>query len=184
MILSDLRRAILAALPGLDAPTTALFRVGQAVAGRLRLQAIYSGLDQTKDLRNVEVCPGVPGVTSDPTESEHVIVAYVGQDRTPYVIARASEQQPGHIPAEVRHDATTAIRFVSRTASVLGKVYVGTVTFPLAKVLEVQALLAALQGAASTMTSSPDPSTVIVGGILQSALAGVVITGTTKLEAQ
>lgn len=184
MILPRLRTAMLAAFPGLDAPTKAFFRIARAVAGRVNLQPLFAKLDQTADLSNVEICPGVPGVTSDATEGEQVIVALVGKDRAPFVIARASDRMPGHTPSEVRHDATAAIRLVSKPASIAAKVYVGSATFPLAKALEVQALLVALQGAASTMLASPDPSTIIVGGILQSALAGVLITGTTKLEAQ
>ena len=133
MILAKFRTAMLAAIPGLDAPKKAFFRVARNVAGRFNLQPVDPVADQTRDLENVEVCPGVPGVTSEPTPGEEAIVAFVGKDGRPYIIARASEQMPGHTPIEVRHDATTAIRFVSKTASAGAKVYVGSApTVPVA----------------------------------------------------
>ena len=125
MILSHLRTAVLAAFPGLDAPKKAFFRVVRDVVGRLNLQPVAGSADQTKDLAAVDVCPGVPGVTSDPPPGETPIVAFVGADGVPYVIARAAEGMPGHTPIEVRHDATTAIRLISKAASSGAKVYVG-----------------------------------------------------------
>lgn len=125
MILTSLRTAVLAAFPGLDAPKKAFFRIARAVAGRLNLQPVNATRDQALDLSNIEVCPGVPGVTSDPTPGETAIVMLVGKDEVPYVIARASDSMPGHTPVEVRHDATTAIRLISKAASSGAKVYVG-----------------------------------------------------------
>jgi hypothetical protein len=185
MILAKLRTAMLAAIPGLDAPKTALFRVARKVVGRLNLQPVAPATDQTKDLSNVEVCPGVPGVTSDPTDGETPIVALVGADGAPYVIARASESMPGHTPLEVRHDATTAIRLISKASSTGAKVYVGaTPTFPLARAADLASLLASLQAAAATMSASVVPEVVAVGGILSGALSGNTVTPTAKLEAE
>ncbi len=184
MILKEFRTAMLAAFPGLDAPKKAFFRVSRRVVARLNLQPVNPELDQTKDLSNIEVCPGVPGVTSDPTEGETCIVMFVGKDEVPYVIARASETMPGHLPAEVRHDAGRVIRFVGKAGSSAAKVYVGaTPTFPLVRAIDVTSLLTALRAAATTMSASPVSEVVAVGGILTAALSGVTITGTTKLEA-
>lgn len=184
MILNSLRTAMLAAIPGLDAPKKAFYRVVRDVAGRLNLQPVNGTLDQTKDLSSIEVCPGVPGVTCDPTPGETCIVAFVGKDEVPYVVAHASEQMPGHTPIEVRHDAKTAIRFCSKTASVAAKVYVGTTTFPLARAADVQSILSALNAAVVALNASGVPEVIAVGGIFQTALNGVTVTPTTKLEAE
>lgn len=183
MILKELRTAALAAFPGLDAPKKAFFRVTRDIAGKLNLQPVNGTLDQTKDLSGIEVCPGVPGVTCDPTPGETCVVMFVGKDELPYIIGRASEQMPGHTPIEVRHDAKTAIRLLSKSASSSAKVYVGTTTFALARAADLQSLLTALQAAVTALNASPDPSVVLVGGILQTALAGVSVSPTTKLEA-
>jgi hypothetical protein len=183
MILAHLRTAVLAAFPGLDAPKKAFFRIARDLAGRLNLQPVNAKLDQTKDLSSIEVCPGVPGVTSTPTEGETCIVMLVGKDEVPYVIARASEQMPGHVPIEVRHDAKTAIRLISKTASAGAKVYCGSApTFALARAADVSALLASLNAAAATMSASAVPEVVAVGGIFSAALSGNTVTPTTKLE--
>jgi hypothetical protein len=183
MILPHLRTAVLAAFPGLDAPKKAFFRIARDLAGRLNLQPVNAKLDQTKDLSSIEICPGVPGVTSTPTEGETCIVMLVGKDEVPYVIARASEQMPGHVPIEVRHDAKTAIRFVSKTASAGAKVYCGAApTFALARADDLQALLSALNAAVTALNASGVPEVAAVGGILETALEFVTVTPTTKLE--
>lgn len=184
MILNSLRSAMLAAFPGLDAPKKAFFRVVRDVAGRFNLQPIFATADQTKDLSNIEICPGVPGVTSEPKEGEQVVVMFVGKDEIPYVIARASEQMPGHIPKQVYHDAERAIRFVSKPASLAGIVYVGSTTFPLARAADLQALVVALQTLGATLEASGDPSVVIVGAAITAALTGFTVTPTAKLEAE
>ncbi len=184
MILPQLRAAVLASFPGIDAPKKAFFRIVRNVAARVNLQAMAPTSDQTTDLANVEVCPGVPGVTSDPTPGETVIVMLVGKDEVPYVVGRAAENMPGHVPAEVRHDATSAIRFVSKSASAGAKVYVGSATFPLARSADLDALLTALDGAATTMIGSGVPDVVAVGNTLQAALSGLTVTPTAKLEAE
>lgn len=181
MILSHLRAAILACFPGLDAPKKAFFRVVKRNAARLNLQPVDAIADQTKDVSNVEVCPGVPGVTSDPTEGEQVIVMFVGKDEVPYIIGRAALDMPGHLPFSVRHDAVRDIKFVSKNNA---KVYVGSgPTFALARAADVSTLLSQLKTAAATMEASVVPEVVAVGGILTAALT-VTITGTTKLEAE
>lgn len=184
MLLGNLRAAMLAAFPGLDAPKSALFRIVRAVASRLNLQPLAAVLDQTRDLSAVEVCPGVPGVTSDPTPGETPIVAFVGQDGTPYVIARAAEGMPGHVPLEVRHDATTAIRLLSKTDSAGAKVYVGSTTFALARATDLQSLLTALQTLGASLALSPVPEVAAVGAALTTALQDLTVTPTAKLEAQ
>lgn len=181
MILSHLRSAVLAAFPGLDAPKKAFFRVVKRNVARLNLQPVAAIADQTKDVSNVEVCPGVPGVTSDPTEGETCIVMFVGKDEVPYVIARAALDMPGHLPQTVRHDAVRDIKFVSKNNA---KVYVGSgPTFALARAVDVSTLLTQLKAAATTMSASGVPEVVAVGGIITAALT-VTITGTTKLEAE
>ncbi len=184
MILAHLRPAVLAAFPGLDAPKKALFHVARAVVGRLNLQPVNGSADQTKDLSNVEVCPGIPGVTSEPTPGEEVMVAFVGADSIPYVVARASESMPGHVPLEVRHDAKTAIRLVSKAASSAAKVYCGAApTFALARAADLQALVTTLQNLGASLALNPDPSVAAVGTAITTALTGFTVTPTTKLEA-
>lgn len=184
MILPHLRTAVLAAFPGLDAPKKALFRVGRQIAGRLNLQPVSGTLDQTKDLSAVDVCPGVPGVTSDPTPGERVVLAFVGKDGIPYVIARGAEGMPGHTPIEVRHDATTAIRFVSKTSSAGAKVHVGAApTFALARAADLQALVTTLQALGASLELNPDPSVAAVGLAITTALTDFTVTPTAKLEA-
>ena len=185
MILSRLRTAVLAAFPGLDAPKQASFRIAKAVAGRLALQPVFAIADQTKDISNIEVCPGVSGVTSDPTPGENVIVAFVGADGVPYVLARASEQMPGHTPIEVRHDATNAIRLVSKSASGGAKVYVGTATVPVALAPPVASAMAAIQAfALASSTATTAPQMAVAAGVLNTALLAIPGYGATKLEAQ
>jgi hypothetical protein len=182
MILESFRATMLAAIPGLDKPKTAFFRVQKAILGRLNLQKI-STRDDISDLGPVEVCPGVPGVTSDPTPGETPIIVFVGADGTPYVIARASEQMPGHTPIEVRHDATTAIRFVSKTGSVAAKVYVGSGTAPVAKAAPVDAIKAALIAFTGAVALTPTtPGIVAAAAALQTALNAIPTAATTKLE--
>lgn len=184
MILSHFRTAMLAAIPGLDAPKKAFYRVQRNILARLNLQAISPTLDQTKDLSNIEVCPGVPGVTSDPTPGETCIVMFVGKDGVPYVIARAAEGMPGHTPAEVRHDATSAIRMVSKAASVAAKVYVGSTTVAIAKAPQVEALDTALTTFATACKASADPALAAAALVLEGALNAISGYGTTKLEAE
>jgi hypothetical protein len=185
MILPHLRTAVLAAFPGLDAPKKAFFRVVRDIAGRLNLQPVAAAADQTKDLAAVEVCPGVPGVTSDPTPGETPIVAFVGADGVPYVIARAAEGMPGHTPIEVRHDATSAIRMISKAASSAAKVYVGSATAPLAKSAPVDATKAALVAFTTAVAATPTlPGIVAAAATMQTALNAIPSAATTKLEAQ
>jgi hypothetical protein len=184
MILAKLRAAMIAAIPGIDAPKKAFFRVQKLVVGRFNLQPVDASTNQTKDLSNIEVCPGVPGVTSEPTPGEEVIVAFVGADGRPYVIARASEQMVGHIPKQVYHDAERAIRFVSKAASSAGIVYVGTTTVPVAKGPPVTAGFAALLAFATECKASADPTLAAKALILEGALQAISGYSTTKLEAE
>jgi hypothetical protein len=185
MILPHLRTAVLAAFPGLDAPKKAFFRIARDLAGRLNLQPVNAKLDQTKDLSSIEICPGVPGVTSTPTEGETCIVMLVGKDEVPYVIARASEQMPGHVPIEVRHDAKTAIRFVSKTASAGAKVYCGAApTFPVAMGPPVTSAFGALLVFATACKVSSDPTLAAAALVLEGALQGISGYGSTNLEAK
>lgn len=189
MILAHLRTAVIAAFPGLDAPKTALFRIVRDIAGRLNLQPVNGTLDQTKDLTAAEVCPGVPGVTSEPTPGETPIVAFVGADGTPYVIARAAEGMPGHTPVEVRHDATTAIRLVSKAASVGAKVYVGAApTFPVAMGAQVEAMKTALSTFASAQAAAALAADFTAmntaASALATALGGITGISSTSLEAK
>jgi hypothetical protein len=185
MILAKLRAAMIAAIPGIDAPKKAFFRVQKLVVGRFNLQPVDASADQTKDLSNIEVCPGVPGVTSEPMHGEEVIVAFVGADGRPYVIARASEQMAGHIPKQVYHDAERAIRFVSKAASSAGIVYVGTTTAPVAKAAPVDAIKTALLGFTGAVAVTPTtPGIVDAAAALQLALQAIPTAATTKLEAE
>jgi len=182
-MLEQLKAAVRAAFPGLDAPKTAVYRVVRAIGGRLNLQSVFAP-DKAPDLAPVEVRPGIPGVTSDPTPGEDVVVAFIGADATPCVIARASEQGTGSIPIEVRHDATTAIRLISRTGSSGAKVYVGTGTTPVAKAAPVDAIKAALLAFTAAVAATPTtPGIVAAAAALQIALNGIPTAATTKLEA-
>lgn len=185
MIREYVKAAVLAAFAdhGLDQPKTAFARIIRAVGDRLSVQK-KDASDNIDDANPIEVWPGVPGVTSDPTEGEDVVLVFVGKDQTPIVMGRASKQAPGSVPVEVRHDASSTIRFVSRTESVAGKVLVGNTTHALARADDVQALLTALKGAATSMNGSVVPEVVAVGGILQAALNSLSITPTAKLEAE
>lgn len=184
MIREQLRAAMRAAFPGLDEPKSVLMRVIRQAASRFVLQSISTRDDMPEEPTTAEICPGVPGVTSDPTPGEQVIVVLVGKDAIPYVVGRASEQMPGAVPIEVRHDATTAIRMVSRLDSAGAKVYVGAApTSALARAADLASLLAALQGLATSLSGSGDPSVVAVGVALNFALLPVSVTPTTKLEA-
>lgn len=183
-MLEQLKAAVKAAFPGIDAPKTAVYRVVRAIGGRLNLQSVFAP-DKAPDLAPVEVRPGVPGVTSDPTPGEDVVVAFIGDDATPCVIARASEQGTGAIPIEVRHDATTAIRLISRTGSSGAKVYVGAApTFALARAADLQNLATRITSLGAALELSPDPSAAIVGAAITAAMTGYTVTPTTKLEAQ
>ncbi len=184
MILAQLRTAMIAAIPGLDAPKTAFFRIARNVAGKLNLQPLSAILDQTKDLSNIEVCPGVPGVTSDPTLGETPIVAFVGTDGTPYVIARASASMPGHTPIAVYHDAKEAIWLISKPASITAKVYVGNSTAPLVHASEVTRLVGTIQALGASLSLSPVPEVAAVGVAITAAFTDYIVAPTTKLEAQ
>ena len=182
MILSNLRAAVLACFPGLDAPKKAFFRVVKRNLARLNLQPVAAIADQTKDVSNVEVCPGVPGVTSDPTEGETCIVMFVGKDETPYVIGRAALDMPGHLPQEVRHDAVRSIKFVSKNNA---KVTVGITTIPVAKAPPVISAFAAIQAfalASSTATTAPQIAAAAL--TLNGALAAISGYASTRLEAE
>jgi hypothetical protein len=122
--LATLAAAVRAAFPGIDAPRSAVMRLIRAVGPRVSLQQIALQ-DQAPEASPVEAWPGVPGVTSDPTEGEEVLLLFVGKDQVPYVIGRGREGGPGDVPQAVRHDAVTAIRFLSRSASLGAKVRVG-----------------------------------------------------------
>lgn len=185
MILHSLRAAVLAAFPGLDAPKKAFFRIATQVVNRLNLQPVAANADQTFDLKNIEVCPGVPGVTSDATPGETCIVMFVGKDEVPYVIARASVDMPGHTPVEVRHDATTAIRLISKAASSGAKVYVGAApTSAVALAPPVETLATALEAFATACKASPDTAVQGAAGVLEGALQGITGYGSTNLEAK
>jgi hypothetical protein len=60
---------------------------------------------------------------------------------------------------------------------------VGSATVPLAKAADLTALVTALKGLGTTLSGSPDPSAIIVGGAITAALAGITVSPTTKLEA-
>lgn len=185
MILAQLRTAVLAAFPGLDAPKKAFFRVVRDVAGCFNLQAVNATLDQTKDLSTIEVCPGVPGVTSDPTEGEQVVVMFVGKDEVPYVIARASASMPGHISKRVYHDAARAIHFISKTSSSAAKMHVGaSPTFPLALASDATAIVTKMQALGASLSLNPSPDVAAVGAAITAAFLGFAVVGTTKLEAK
>lgn len=146
--LSTLTAAVRAAFPGIDAPRSAVMRLIRAVGARVSLQTIALQ-DQAPEANPVEVWPGVPGVTSDPTAGEEVVILFVGADQVPYVIGRGREGGPGDVPQAVRHDAVTEIRFLSRPASVAAKVRVGaalpTPPTPVAMAVPVSTYLAALE---------------------------------------
>lgn len=135
------------------------------------------------DPKPTSVWYGVPGVSADFFFGTRTLLGF---DRAnpdnPFAALFSPLGQTGHVPKKVRHEANEEIRMVGASA---GVVRVGAVpTFALAREVDVSALLTALQSAAATMSASPIPEVVAVGGILSTALSSVTITGTTKLEAQ
>jgi hypothetical protein len=142
--LATLAAAVRAAFPGIESPRSAVMRLIRAVGSRVAVQQIALQ-DEAPEASPIEVWPGVPGVTSDPTEGEEVVMLFVGADQVPYVIGRGREGGPGDVPQAVRHDAVTAIRFLSRAASTGAKVYIGTTTFPLARAADLLTLVTTLQ---------------------------------------
>ncbi len=185
MILAKLRAAMLAAIPGLDAPKAAFFRVVRNVAGRLNLQHIGAS-DQTVDMSNVEVCPGVPGVTSDAADGETPIVAFIGADGVPYVIARASESMPGHTPVGVYHDASRSIYLITKAASVDAKVFIGALPrSPVALAPPVNSMKAALAAFALTSSTATTAAQIAAAALTMSnALALIPTASATKLDAK
>jgi hypothetical protein len=120
------RALFLAAFPGAMAPRLAVCRVVRDVAGKLSLQPVDGPTDEVGNMKPVEVWPGVPGATSDPAEGELVVVAFVGADQRPCVIARVFEGGPGWPPESVYHDAKLQVRLIASLASKNAKVIVGS----------------------------------------------------------
>jgi hypothetical protein len=183
---ASVKAAFAAAGVNLEAPTSAVMRLIRAVGPRVSLQQIALQ-DQAPDANPVEVWPGVPGVTSDPSDGEEVVILFVGKDQVPYVIGRGREGGPGDVPQAVRHDAVTAIRFLSRAASLGAKVRVGadlpTPPVPVAiapKVAEAFAqvetafvAVAAYASAVAAVDSSFQPAATALTSALSSALSAL-----------
>lgn len=177
MILAQLRTAVLAAFPGLDAPRQAVFRIVRTAAERLNLQPVNGSADQTKDLAAVEVWPGVPGVTSEPTPGEEVLVAFVGADGVPVVVARGREGGPGSVPIRVYHDATTEILFVTRTGAkvLIGPAGIGEAErLPVAKATHTKAYLDALEQWALSVDLAIAPAVALLTAPQQATYAAAV----------
>lgn len=186
MIIAELRAAVKAAFAehGIDQPKTAFVRIIRAVGNRVSVQKIDTR-DNIDDANPIEVWPGVPGVTSDPAEGEEAVLSLVGREQRPVVTMRASKEAPGNVPPEVRHDATSALRMLSRTESAAAKVIVGNGALPVARAAQVDAIKAALL--AYTGAIALDPTLVgIIGAAaaLQTALQSIPSAATTKLEAE
>lgn len=162
----------------LEAPRSAIMRVIRGVGSRLSLQKVDTS-DQASDANPIEFWPGVPGVSSDPKGGEEVILSFIGQNQTPFVTGWS----PVFTPLKVRHDAQTEIRFVSLSASVAAKVYVGAApTFALARATDLQLLVTKLQVLGATLSLSPSVDVAAVGAAITAALLGFVVTPTAKLE--
>jgi hypothetical protein len=180
--LATLAAAVRAAFPGIDAPQSAVMRLIRAVGPRVSLQQIALQ-DQAPEASPVEVWPGVPGVTSDPSPGEEVVILFVGKDQVPYVIGRGREGGPGDVPQAVRHDAVTAIRFLSRAASLGAKVRVGadlpTPPVPVALAGPLSTYLAALETWALSVDLAIAPAVLLLTAPQQAAYAAAVTTRTT-----
>jgi hypothetical protein len=183
--LESLRAAVNAAfgMAGVDleAPRSAIMRIIRSVGTRLSLQKIDVE-DQAPDANPIEVWPGVPGVSSDPSGGEEVILSFVGQNQVPFVTGWS----PVFTPLKVRHDAKTEIRFVSLTASVAAKVYVGAApTTPVAMSGPVTSLKAAIATfATSTSAATTAAQIATAAGILNNALTAIPSAASTNLEAK
>lgn len=183
--LASLAAAVRAAFPGIDSPRSAVMRLIRAVGPRVSLQTIALQ-DEAPEANPVEVWPGVPGVTSDPSEGEEVVLLFVGADQVPYVIGRGREGGPGSVPIRVRHDATNGVYFVTTSA---GKVYIGppgigeTARVPVAKAPQVDALKEALQAYCVAVAEAPTLLGIVAATAgLATALNVIAPSGTTRLE--
>lgn len=200
MILSHLRTAVLAAFPGLDAPKKAFFRVVRSVGLRLNVQPVNATLDQTRDLSNIEVWPGVPGVSSDPKEGEQVVISFVGKDQTPIVTHRGPPTAPAStefgvaptcpLPLEVRHDVAVSLRMLSRSEPAT-KMYVGgngSPTYPVALAPPVDSIKTALTTFAAALALGPPGPTPLqveaAAAALQTALGLIPSAAAAKLESR
>jgi len=167
-----------AAFPGFDAPKIIACRVVRDEAGRLSLQPLNAARDEAPEInqggmRPVEVWPGIPGATSEPTSGEVVLVALYGRDATPAVIARAPEGQPGHTPSAVQINASSTVRLGTAPLAA-----------PVARAAALTALKTAVQAFGSAAKVSTDPVLAGAALALESAVAAIVMIATTKLEAE
>lgn len=117
-VLEVLRSAMRTAHPDLDAVPLAFYGVVRDLAGRYSLQTLRPQ-DGLPDALPVNAWHGAPGISSDPTPGEHVVVAFVGKDAEPVLIARSPRGEQGHVPIRVRHEASTEIRLVQHSDGVV-----------------------------------------------------------------
>lgn len=93
--------------------------VSQGVDGRISLQLVNRDGDKPDSLPVHYWC-GVPGVSAKVAPGQEVVLGFSRADLSdPVAFLAAPKGQPGHVPLEVRHEATTEIRFFSESAGIL-----------------------------------------------------------------
>jgi hypothetical protein len=190
-VLRELVRGFVPELPALELRRARV--TSQGADGRVSVQHVdRSG--EVSDFSRTEgavwLYPGIAGASVQyfdpaseaPTATPEVVLAFARADWSdPLAFLAAPKGQPGHVPHKVFFEASREVRLVGSSD---GVVRVGaTPTFALAREVDVTALLTAIRAAATTMSASGVPEVAAVGAALTSALSGVTITGTTKLEA-
>lgn len=125
---------------------------------------------------------GVPGVSAEVYGGTRTMLAFDYHDPSaPLAALWSPHGQTGHVPKKVYHEAAEEIRFVGSSP---GVVRVGALPLALAHAIDLQSLLGALQGLGAVLGGNPDPSVAAVGAALTSAVAGVTVTPTTRMEAE
>lgn len=168
---------VLSKAPGLLLPPLCAYRIVRDLSGRFSLQAIIS-VDGLPDSLPVEVWPGVSGTHSEPTLGEEVVVAFVGVDKEPCIIARSPKDRQAHIPAKVWHEATELIKFVHNSS---GEVHVGNGEVMQPVILaqgHVNAMQAIVNGFAAVVAYAQAvavlyPDTDTAKGALTTAISGI-----------
>lgn len=180
--LEALKAAVEAAHPGAIAPKLVFYRVVRTVADRFSLQKVFEA-DGVPDVVPIDNWPGVAGWAYTPTPGELVIVAFVGVDLRPCIIAHAPLGESGHTPVSSLVDATAELKLLTKATSSAAKCTVGAVPLALAHGAPVASFKTAVQAFAAATMVSTDPTLAAAASALNEALTAITITQTTKLEA-
>lgn len=126
-VASTLRKLVSATHPVVDLVNAARYRLRSQAADRVALQRINAGDNTVAEVTPVRVLPGIPGASAVMQPGAEVLVAFVGQQRSPYVVAHPAEGQQGHVPITVRLEAQGQLRLVpgDSAAGASGVVQIG-----------------------------------------------------------